>query len=81
MPHALISPCLPLLTAPPPVCVIQLLMDMRLVSTARRTFDRALAALPITQHDRIWVLYLVSQGVSESRSVENECMSMRECEK
>lgn len=27
---------------------------------ARRTFDRALAALPITQHDRVWVLYLVS---------------------
>ncbi len=25
----------------------------------RRTFDKALAALPITQHDRIWQLYLV----------------------
>lgn len=35
-------------------------MDMKLVTTARRTFDRALAALPITQHDRVWVLYLVS---------------------
>jgi hypothetical protein len=31
-----------------------------LVLQARRTFDRALAALPITQHDRVWVLYLVS---------------------
>jgi hypothetical protein len=35
-------------------------MDMKLVTSARRTFDRALAALPITQHDRVWVLYLVS---------------------
>jgi hypothetical protein len=33
---------------------------MRLVTRARRTFDRALCALPITQHDRVWVLYLVS---------------------
>eukprot|EP00878_Enallax_costatus_P012117 GHUV01012650.1.p1 GENE.GHUV01012650.1~~GHUV01012650.1.p1 ORF type:complete len:629 (+),score=144.11 GHUV01012650.1:374-2260(+) len=37
---------------------LQLLMDMKLVTQARRTFDRALAALPITQHDRVWVLYL-----------------------
>lgn len=57
-------PCLkhptihPLTHSPPPHT--QLLMDMRLVTTARRTFDRALAALPITQHDRVWVLYLVS---------------------
>jgi pre-mRNA-splicing factor SYF1 len=29
------------------------------VTRTRRAFDRALAALPITQHDRIWVLYLV----------------------
>jgi pre-mRNA-splicing factor SYF1 len=42
--------------------VLQLLMDMRLVTTTRRTFDRALAALPITQHDRVWVLYLVSSS-------------------
>lgn len=26
----------------------------------RRVFDRALMALPITQHDRVWPLYLVS---------------------
>ncbi|KAF6261373.1 protein prenylyltransferase [Scenedesmus sp. NREL 46B-D3] len=37
---------------------LQLLMDMKKVTQARRTFDRALAALPITQHDRVWVLYL-----------------------
>lgn len=28
------------------------------VTQIRRTFDRALQALPITQHDRIWPLYL-----------------------
>eukprot|EP00879_Flechtneria_rotunda_P016677 GHRR01017452.1.p1 GENE.GHRR01017452.1~~GHRR01017452.1.p1 ORF type:complete len:759 (+),score=226.66 GHRR01017452.1:413-2689(+) len=37
---------------------LQLLMDMKLITQTRRTFDRALAALPITQHDRVWVLYL-----------------------
>lgn len=40
---------------------LELLLEMRLVTTTRRAFDRSLAALPITQHDRIWVLYLVSQ--------------------
>jgi pre-mRNA-splicing factor SYF1 len=43
-------------------------MDMRLVTTTRRTFDRALAALPITQHDRVWVLYLVSTTVARGRA-------------
>jgi hypothetical protein len=36
------------------------LLVQRKVTCARRTFDRALQALPITQHDRVWVLYLVS---------------------
>ncbi|KAK9796969.1 hypothetical protein WJX73_001686 [Symbiochloris irregularis] len=35
-----------------------LLVDQRLVTRTRRSFDRALCALPITQHDRIWQLYL-----------------------
>ncbi|KAK8921806.1 hypothetical protein KSP39_PZI019927 [Platanthera zijinensis] len=34
------------------------LTDQRLITRARRTFDRALCALPVTQHDRIWSLYL-----------------------
>ncbi|PIA42629.1 hypothetical protein AQUCO_02000224v1 [Aquilegia coerulea] len=35
------------------------LMDQELIITkTHRTFDRALNALPITQHDRIWSLYL-----------------------
>ena len=36
-----------------------LLPQFKLTST-RRTFDKALCSLPITQHDRIWQLYLVS---------------------
>ena len=28
------------------------------ITKTRRTFDRALKSLPITQHDRIWELYL-----------------------
>ena len=36
----------------------QFLIDQGHVTRARRTFDRSLRALPITQHDRIWQLYL-----------------------
>ena len=36
------------------------LMGQFLLTQTRRAFDRALASLPITQHDRIWQLYLVS---------------------
>lgn len=32
-------------------------MKQPLVTPTRRTFDRALRALPITQHNRIWALY------------------------
>jgi len=39
---------------------LELLVEQRLVARTRRTFDRALQALPITQHDRVWQLYLVS---------------------
>jgi pre-mRNA-splicing factor SYF1 len=42
---------------------LELLVEQRLVTRARRTFDRALTALPVTQHDRIWILYLVSVWV------------------
>jgi len=35
------------------------LMQQFLVTQTRRAFDRALCSLPITQHDRIWQLYLV----------------------
>lgn len=36
----------------------QFLVDQCKVTRSRRTFDRALQALPITQHTRIWPLYL-----------------------
>lgn len=38
---------------------LEALIAQRQLQLARRTFDRALQALPITQHDRVWVLYLV----------------------
>ena len=34
------------------------LMAQGRVTQTRRTLDRALAALPVTQHDRLWQLYL-----------------------
>lgn len=36
----------------------QFLTEQCRVTRTRRTFDRALRALPITQHHRIWPLYL-----------------------
>ena len=36
----------------------QFLMDQCKITRTRRTFDRALRALPLTQHNRIWPLYL-----------------------
>ena len=41
---------------------LEFLVEQKLVTQTRRTFDRAMAALPITQHDRIWELYLVGAG-------------------
>ncbi|KAH8912815.1 TPR-like protein [Coniochaeta sp. PMI_546] len=37
---------------------LKFLMQQPLVTVTRRTFDRALRALPITQHNRIWALYI-----------------------
>ena len=36
---------------------LSFLLKQPLVTFTRRTFDRALRALPITQHNRIWALY------------------------
>ena len=38
---------------------LEFLVGQRVVTRARRTFDNALRALPITQHDRLWPQYLV----------------------
>ncbi|CAH8599346.1 unnamed protein product [Schistosoma bovis] len=37
---------------------LMFLMSQGLITRTRHAFDRALKALPITQHDRIWNLYL-----------------------
>jgi len=37
---------------------LSFLLKQGLVTRIRRTFDRALRALPLTQHSRIWALYL-----------------------
>ena len=39
---------------------LEWLLPQFLLTFTRRAFDRALKSLPITQHDRIWQLYLVS---------------------
>ncbi|KAG0501566.1 hypothetical protein HPP92_001638 [Vanilla planifolia] len=40
------------------IMFITTLCDQRLITRARRTCDRSLCALPVTQHDRIWSPYL-----------------------
>ncbi|EDQ86376.1 uncharacterized protein MONBRDRAFT_28344 [Monosiga brevicollis MX1] len=37
---------------------LELMMESGLITETRRTFDECLRALPITQHHRIWPLYL-----------------------
>ncbi|XP_057961930.1 uncharacterized protein LOC131153559 [Malania oleifera] len=41
------------------IMYLQTLTEQKLLTRTRRTFDRALCALPVTQHDRIWEPYLV----------------------
>ncbi|KAK9154116.1 hypothetical protein Sjap_001596 [Stephania japonica] len=41
------------------VMYLQTLTHQKLITLTRKTFDRALCALPVTQHDRIWELYLL----------------------
>ena len=55
---------------------LQLLVDLRWVTRTRRAFDRALCALPITQHDRIWQMYLVSASPSLTPSATSQSPSM-----
>ncbi|GMH30328.1 hypothetical protein Nepgr_032171 [Nepenthes gracilis] len=40
------------------IMYLHTLTDQMLLTRTRRTFDRALCALPVTQHDRIWEAYL-----------------------
>lgn len=57
--NALFERALVLLNKMPRIWEMYLTFLMRqpLITTTRRTFDRALRALPITQHNRIWALY------------------------
>lgn len=41
------------------IMYLQSLTHQKLITKTRRTFDRALCALPVTQHDRIWEYYLI----------------------
>ncbi|GMN50896.1 hypothetical protein TIFTF001_020047 [Ficus carica] len=41
------------------ILYLQTLTEQKLLTRTRRTFDRALCALPVTHHDRIWEPYLV----------------------
>ncbi|KAH6824164.1 Tetratricopeptide repeat superfamily protein [Perilla frutescens var. hirtella] len=41
------------------IMFLQSLTHQKLITRTRRAFDRALCALPVTQHDRIWECYLV----------------------
>ncbi|OMO65855.1 RNA-processing protein, HAT helix [Corchorus olitorius] len=40
------------------IMYLSTLTQQKLITKTRRTFDRALRALPVTQHDRIWEQYL-----------------------
>ena len=37
---------------------LRYLMSLKMVTATRRGCDRALAALPVTQHERVWTIYL-----------------------
>jgi len=36
----------------------QFLIDQRLITQTRKTFDKALMSLPVTQHEKIWDIYI-----------------------
>ncbi|XP_074309695.1 uncharacterized protein LOC141644132 [Silene latifolia] len=40
------------------VMYLQILVNQKWISRTRRCFDRALCSLPVTQHERIWDIYL-----------------------
>ena len=44
---------------------LELLMSQQKLTHTRHVFDRCLCSLPITQHDRIWTLYLVSRAACD----------------
>lgn len=58
---------------------LEFLVSQRWITRCRRAFDRALMALPITQHSRIWPAYLSfigQRGIPEETAVR---VSVRAC--
>ncbi|CAK9229215.1 unnamed protein product [Sphagnum troendelagicum] len=54
------------------IMYLKTLTEQKLLTRTRRTFDRALCSLPVTQHDRIWEDYLKfvsQQGVPTEASL------------
>ncbi|CAM6048000.1 unnamed protein product [Sphagnum compactum] len=54
------------------IMYLKTLTEQKLLTRTRRTFDRALCSLPVTQHDRIWEDYLKfvsQQGVPTETSL------------
>ena len=49
---------------------LELLMSQQKLTHTRHVFDRCLCSLPITQHDRIWTLYLVSLSTLTEDAVQ-----------
>ncbi len=48
---------------------LEYLMQQFLLTRTRRAFDRALCSLPITQHDRVWQLYLVGHSSDDLQHI------------
>jgi hypothetical protein len=46
---------------------LNFLVEQRVVTKVRRACDRALASLAVTQHERIWTIYLVRPRTQTSR--------------
>ena len=38
---------------------LSFLVEQKVITKVRRACDRALASLPVTQHERVWTIYLV----------------------
>ena len=55
---------------------LEFLVGQRVVTRARRTFDSALRALPITQHDRLWPQYLVRASCSSAQPLPRNCLAL-----
>lgn len=59
---------------------LELLMSQQKLTHTRHVFDRCLCSLPITQHDRIWTLYLVSNYTYDTNVLpQHVCLHSTDC--